>query len=158
MFKKSFYIFLTALLGLLLFFILHRIAVFFYLYLLAGGYMTTDMTFYQFLVLDYATLFVAMGLGVWYGIWLGMYWFRKVYEEGTHGGFVHHLNVTYFGGSKPKAAALERKIEAVKESLEDDLWKLEDLAKETAQMAEEPKPIKRRVVRKRAPRKTKVLS
>ena len=153
MFKKSFYIFLTALLGLLLFFILHRVAFFFYLYLLAGGYMTTDMTYYQFLVLDYSTLFVAMGVGVWYGIWLGMYWFRKVYEEGSHGGFIYHLNTHYFGGSKPKT--LEKKIEVVRHQLEDDLWKLEDLAKETVAMAEEPKPIKRRVVRKRAPKKAK---
>jgi hypothetical protein len=85
-----------------------------------------------------------------------MYWFRKVYEEGTHGGFVHHLNTTYFGSSEPKAVV--RKIEVVKEKLEEDLWQLEDLAKETLQMAEAPKPIKRKVVRKRAPRKTKAVS
>jgi len=154
--KKSFYIFLTSLLGLLLFFILHRIVVFFYLYMLAGGYLTTDMTYYQFLVLDYATLFVVMALGVWYGIWLGMYWFRKVYEEGSHGGFVHQIKMSYFGGRTPKT--LEKKIVAVRQRLESDLWQLEDLAKETVSIAEQPKPIKRKVVRKRAPRKAKTLN
>ena len=155
MFKKSLYLFLTALLGMLLFFILHRIVIFFYLYLLAGGYITTDMSFYQFLVLDYASLLVVMVLGVWYGIWLGSYWFRKVYVEGSHRGFVQHLKMgNYWNQAPPKN--LEKKIIAVKHRLEDDLWQLEDLAKETVQQAEELGPLKRKVVRKRVVRKAKV--
>ena len=154
MFKKSLYIFLTALLGVLLFLMLHRIWVFFYLYLLAGNYITTSLNYYQFLVLDYTTLLMAMVLGAWYGIWLGMYWFRKVYEEGSHGGFIQHINTRYYGAAPKK---LETKMVQVRQKLENDLWQLEDLAKESLAQVKRPQAIKRAVARKRAPRKAKAV-
>lgn len=151
--KKSLYIFLTSLLGVLLFLILHRLVIFFYFYLLAGGYMTASMSYLQFLVVDYFTLVLVLLFGAWYGIWLGMYWFEKVYVEKSHGGFVHHVSNNYFSRT-PKN--LENRISAVKQKIEKDLWQLEDLTDASLKaVAATPAPIKRRVVRKTAPKKLK---
>src|SRR6185369_1300313 len=94
--KKSLYVFMTSLLGVLLFLILHRIVVFFYLFSIAGGYIGTSFNYIQFIALDYFTITITMLLGAWYGTWLGLYWYGKVYEEGSHMGFIHHLASNYF--------------------------------------------------------------
>jgi hypothetical protein len=155
--RKSLYLFLTALLGTLLFLIVHRVVFFVYIYMLGAGILTTGMDYMQFLAIEYFSLTITLMLGAWYGIWLGLYWYEKVYEEKSHKGFVHHLAVNYFPGSKPKA--LESQMAQVKEHLEENLWQLENLAKSEANLSAsiEPEPIKRRVVRKRAPRKLSSL-
>lgn len=151
--KKSLYLFLTSLLGVLLFLIVHRIVFFLFIYTISEGYVTLSMDFLQFLAIEYITLVIWLLLGSWYGIWLGLYWFEKVYEEGSHGGLVHHIAANYFPVSRPKN--LEGKMAEVKQRLESNLWQLEDLAETaaTSQLAPDPKPIKRRVVRKKAPKK-----
>ncbi len=154
MVKKSLYIFLTSLLGVLLFLILHRLCVFFYFYLLAGGYVTAGMSYLQFLVLDYFTLLIVLMFGAWYGIWLGMYWFEKVYVEKSHGGFMHHVSNKYLFRT-PKN--LESKMSTLKKKIENDLWRLEDLAEAGIKVVTTPAPIKRRVVRKTAPKKLKTV-
>jgi hypothetical protein len=151
--RKSLYLFLTALLGTLLFLIVHRVVFFVYIYMLGAGILTTGMDYMQFLAIEYFSLTITLMLGAWYGIWLGLYWYEKVYEEKSHKGFVHHLATKYFPGSKPQV--LENRMALVKERLEENLWQLENLAKNEAGLSAsiEPKPIKRRVVRKKAPRK-----
>ena len=153
--KKSLYVFLTSLLGVLMFLILHRVVVFFYLYLLAGGYISTSMDYYQFLALDYFSLVITLMLGAWYGIWLGLYWYGRVYEEMSHGGIVRHIHSKYFNFSQPKSMA--GKMNEVKQRLRTDMWEMEDLVKTSAAMAEtfKPTPIKRRIVRKAAPKKVR---
>jgi hypothetical protein len=151
--KKSFYILLSAILGMLLFLMLDRIAVFFYLFLIAGGFISANINFAAFAVLDYFFSLLFCLLGAWYGIWLGLYWFRRVYEEGSHGGVIDHITKNYFFPHPPKQ--LDTKISAVRERLEKDLWQLEDLATETLVRTVSPKPIKRRIVRKKAPKKLK---
>lgn len=149
--------FLTALLGTLLFLIAHRVVYFVYIYMLDSGITTTGISYVQFLAIEYFTLTITMMLGAWYGIWLGLFWYEKVYEEKSHKGLVHHIATNYFPSPKPKI--LESRMSQVKERLEDNLWQLEDLAKDAAvsQVATEPKPIKRRVVRKKAPKKLSSL-
>ncbi len=115
--------------------------------------MTASMSYLQFLVVDYFTLVLVLLFGAWYGIWLGMYWFEKVYVEKSHGGFVHHVSNNYFSRT-PKN--LENRISAVKQKIEKDLWQLEDLTDASLKaVAATPAPIKRRVVRKTAPKKLK---
>lgn len=151
--KKSLYIFLSCLLGVFLFFSLHRIAVFFYLYSVINGSLATTFVYWRFLLFDYFTLAITLMAGAWYGIWLGGYWFSKIYEEGSHGGLTHHLVTTYWPHKQPKS--LTSKISSVREHLEKDLWQLEDLAKksEAISVSVNPSPKVRRVVRKRAPKK-----
>jgi hypothetical protein len=155
MFKKAFYLFLTALLGVLLFMMLDRIAVFFYLYLVAGNYIANGAVYIQFYALDYIILTIAMMLGGWYGIWLGLYWYEKVYEQNVHRGFVHHLVMNYFPQSKPKSLTL--KMSAVKDRLEDDLLQLDKLAKAKIAATDAPLPIKRKIVRRAAPKRLNTL-
>ncbi len=147
------YLFLTAVLGTLLFLIVHQVAFFIYIYMLATGVLSANFSYEQFLVIEYFSMTICLMLGAWYGIWLGLYWYQKVYEEKSHRGFVHHFSANYFPGFKPKA--LEGRMAEVKERLEENLWQLEDLAKSAAASLPviEPKPIKRRMVRKRAPKK-----
>jgi len=155
--KKSLYLFLTALLGTLLFLTVHQVAYFIYIYMLGTGLATSGMSYVEFLAVEYFTLTITMMLGAWYGIWLGLYWYEKVYEEKSHRGFVHHLAVNYFPGSRSRAP--EGRIAEVRERLEENLWQLEKLAQRGAAFtpAIEPKPIKRRVVRKKAPKKINSL-
>ena len=151
--KKSLYLFLTALLGTLLFLIVHQIVFFVYIYMLGTGVVAAGISYNQFLAVEYFSLTIVMMLGAWYGIWLGLYWYKKVYEEKSHWGFVHHLSTKYFPRREPRA--LESRMAQVREHLEENLWQLEDLAKtaEVFKPVVEPKPIKRRVVRKKAPKK-----
>jgi hypothetical protein len=135
-----------------LFLILHRIVVFAYLYLLAAGYVSAGIDYYSFLAWDYITLIFTLILGAWYGIWLGLYWYSKVYEEQSHGGFVQHLSQKYFPAQiKPKY--LSSQMSQIKARLQTDLLELEDLAKDTSTVTQKPVAIKRRVLRKRAPKK-----
>ncbi len=147
--KKSLYLFLCSLLGVFLFLILHRIGVVVYLYLLSQGIGVASFRYWDFLVLDYMSLLVALLLGAWYGIWLGLYWYEKVYEEKSHGGFADHIARHIWPMRSPKA--LETKVAQVKERLEEDLWQLEELAERV--VVENPKPKVRKVVRKRLSKK-----
>jgi hypothetical protein len=155
--KKAFYIFLSSLLGVLIFLILHRAIIFIYLYLVSGGYFADSFNYWNFLFWDYITLIFSLMLGAWYGIWLGMSWHEAVYVQKNHGGFVEHLASHYWLGGRPKN--LETKIITVKQRLDKDLSQLEDLAKaDTAVEVVKPQAKVRRVVRKRAPKKLNSLT
>src|ERR1700722_11515309 len=128
--KKSLYIFLSSIMGALLFLILHQIIVFLYSVALSTDYadLSFGFSYMEFVAFEYLTLIFVLLAGAWYGIWLGLYWYEKVYEEGSHGGGVNHVASNYFPRSK-KNFKLEAKMEAVKKDLETNLWELEDLAK-----------------------------
>jgi hypothetical protein len=149
--KKALYVFMSSLLGILLFFILQRVGVFIYLYLLAAGYIDSFTNFDKFLVVDYLTLSFAFVAGGWYGAWLGLFWFEKVYVENSHGGLVRHISDNFFTLGRPKS--IPAKMVAVKRRLETDLWELESLAKSSTAENKSSQPKIRRVVRKRAPKK-----
>ena len=151
-FRKSLYIFLTALLGVLMFMLLERLAAFFYWYLLAGSYITTGQSYLQIAMLDYIILVLAMMFGAWYGVWLGLFWYRKIYEEESHPGLVGHLAAHYFprpGFAAPKGVA------ELKKRLAADLSQLETVAAVHLETIPGPTPIKRKIVRKKAPKKLK---
>ena len=149
--KKSFYLFLTSLLGVLLFLTLHRIAFFFYFYLLAAGYVRNGLDYYQLFALEYFSLMIFLMFGIWYGIWLGLGWFSKVYEEKSHGGFVDHLATKVF--SSGRDAGLEAKLAAAKARLESDVAKVEELAEAALEKRAASEPIKRKVVKKKTVKK-----
>jgi len=155
--KKSFYVFLSAILGVLLFLVLHRIIIFIYLLLSYEDYQTFGMnlTYLQYLALDYITLTLAMFGGLWYGIWLGLYWYEKVYEEGSHKGFVHHLAANLWGRKTYSDTKLEHKLNAAKEKMEKGLWEMEGLVKGAELKVN--KTIKKTIVRKSVSRKSKTV-
>ena len=156
-FRKSLYIFLTALLGVLMFMLLERLAAFFYWYLLAGSYIPTSLSYLQIAMFDYIFLVLAMMFGAWYGVWLGLYWYRKIYEEESHPGLVGHLAAHYFprpGFAAPKGVAeyiVRIRIPAGVLTAE----QLETVAAVHLETIPGPTPIKRKIVRKKAPKKLK---
>ena len=149
MFKKSLYIYLTGLLGVLLFLILHRIAAFAYLLLLYTDYahFSFGLSFFDITVLDYFTLILVMLLGGWYGVWLGVYWYEAVYE-GTHGGFFGHV-IRHYWPNRKKVYGLSNKISAAADKLEHEAWELDDVAKKVDQIATADVMPKKRVVRRK---------
>lgn len=154
--KKSLYVFLSSLLGVFLFFILHRAILFLYLYLVGDGYFVYTFVYWRLLAIDYITLVLTLMGGAWYGVWLGLYWYGKIYEEGSHGGFADHLVRSYWSGQNPKT--LGAKIATVKEHIEKDLWDLESLAKSTTKsVIVSPEPKVRKIIRKQAPKKLKTI-
>ena len=96
--RKSLYLFLTALLGTLLFLTVHQVAYFIYIYMLGTGLATSGMSYVEFLAVEYFTLTITMMLGAWYGIWLGLYWYEKVYEEKSHRGLCAPFGGKLFSG------------------------------------------------------------
>lgn len=91
--------------------------------------------------------------GGWYGIWLGMYWYEKVYGENSRGGFVDNLSRHLFLGRKD--GKLEAQLAAAKERVEEDVWQLEDLADAAVAEVAAAKPARRKIVRKPAAKKVK---
>jgi len=156
--KKSLYVFLSSMLGALLFLTIHRVLLFLYLIFISADYgrFAPRISYLEFLALDLFTMMVALLLGAWYGIWLGMSWFEKVYEVGSHGGLVSHIVEHYW--PKPRQNYhLKSKIGEVQKKLERDLSQLKDLASASPASIASPEPIKKTIVRKRAPSKLKAL-
>lgn len=147
--KKSLYIFLCALLGALLFMVLHQLIAFVYFILLSFGFNTLSfgMSGLQILALDYFTLILVLLAGFWYGIWLGLYWYNLVYEEKSHQGMLKALNQRLRQISVKKNVSSQ--ITNVAQHVESEMWQLEDLAQELPQERVVTVPVKRRVTKPR---------
>ncbi len=151
--KKSLYLFLSSLLGVMLFLTIHRIIIFLLLIFSgASGNLYYGLSSLGFSAIDYLTLIITLMLGAWYGIWVGSYWYGKVYEEKIHGGVVSFFANRYWSG---KVGHLRRQMAVTASHLENDIWDLEDLVKElpAAASAKPGKVMKRRIARKRTPKK-----
>lgn len=151
--RRPTYIFLSALLGMLLFLILHRIVIFF---ILAGAYFNNasgliGFNYLHFLAWDYLTLILVLLFGAWYGIWVGTYWYDKVYESKIHGGFISHLAAGR--RQEVQRELLGEKLDELSENVKEEIWELEQLNKKVAKATRTPRPVKRRVVRKRPAKK-----
>lgn len=85
--KKSFYVFLTSLLGILLFVTIQKSISLIGIILLNYNYSLysfgTNPT--QVHALSIASMMLALFLGGWYGVWIGLHWYRVVYEQGNSG-------------------------------------------------------------------------
>ncbi len=107
--KKSLYIFLCSLLGVLLFITLQHSILLLYVTLVVLQFgVTTPLD--QLLAVNYATLVVCVFLGGWYGAWLGLYWYALVYESGSRKGFVHHLAQRLFTIANTQSGARASKL------------------------------------------------
>lgn len=110
--KKSLYVFLTSLLGILLFATIQKS-----LALIGIILLNIDYSFYslgtnpsQVHALNIATMMLALFLGGWYGVWIGLHWYHMVYEQGN-GGWLHGFSGGLFHhGSKSGAHKPAEKI------------------------------------------------
>lgn len=148
--KKSVYVFLCSLLGVLLFLVLHRIGMMLYVLLVIYGVFQWASTaaYIQFLAFDYVTLLLAMLCGSWYGIWLGNYWYEQVYELGAWSGAWRHFRHQLMP-AKTRHTDLRNRVEVVKQQLAEDLSHAQLLVGEIPQEILKPIAIKRRAVRKK---------
>ena len=121
-----------------MFLTLHRIVVFIFLYLIASGYLQTSLSYRGFLVVEYFTLFLALLFGAWYGIWIGLHWFKKVYEERVHIGYLDHLNSQLFPDDNEKLMLL---LERAKERLQADAEQVEELEEVVIEKTEPSAPV-----------------
>lgn len=149
--KKSLYVFLCSLLGMLVFLILHRLFVFFCLLVASAnpGLLGGNITYLEAMALDFFTLIIVLLLGMWYGIALGLRWYEAVYEKGEHGGFVDHIVMAYWPSFQANYN-LEDKVKSIARELKDDVLELEHLTKTIKPTVKQSPPIRRRVVRKKA--------
>ncbi|MBL8030362.1 MAG: hypothetical protein JNN11_03880 [Candidatus Doudnabacteria bacterium] len=144
-FRRSIYLILSGLMGLLIFFILHRIAIFLYLLIVTSA--DVFFEYNTFLLWDYITLSFSMVVGLVYGMWIGEYWYKVVYHENTHNGLIDHIGSFFTGKSKSKPEIFENKLEHVALRLENNLNDLEALAKQAPAFLRQKtsvKPLKTR--------------
>lgn len=147
--KKSVYVFLCSLMGVLLFLILDRIAVLSYLILVMYGvfHWSGNYSYIEFVAIDYIVVFFAMFCGSWYGIWLGTYWYQQVYELGAIKGAFGHLRHRLFP-AKPGYGDLKTRVEELKQELSEDLSEAQVLVRQMPKEILNPEPLKRRAPRK----------
>jgi hypothetical protein len=151
--RKSLYIFLSCILGSMLFLILHRLVYFVYSMLLDRAYsiFSFGLSPLEFMALDYLTMILAFLLGGWYGIWLGIYWYDMVYEKGYAGGLVDHVASHVFHSQPTHVPSANNiRILATTRKIEHDLDELESLADTGKVELKSPAPIKRKIARKPA--------
>ncbi len=81
--RKALYLFLTSLLGMILLLMLHRSL--FVIYDVMGSFFPGTPLFSldarMVFTVDFISMLVAMFIGGWYGIWLGLDWYKMIYEE-----------------------------------------------------------------------------
>lgn len=95
--RKALYLFLTSILGILLLLMLHRSL--FVIYDILGSFFPDNLFFTAdprvVFNVDFFTMLITIFLGGWYGIWLGLDWYKMIYEEREgrewfHGFLPHH--------------------------------------------------------------------
>lgn len=113
--KKSFYIFLCAMLGMMLFVLLQRSL------LLLGFLFGFNVLAPAIQQLDYVSFLLFLFSGLWYGIWLGLHWYGAVYERREVRGFIHSLF-----GHRPLLRGSDRSSRT---------WNVEDLLRDSEDSA-----------------------
>jgi hypothetical protein len=173
--RKALYLFLTSLLGIILFLMLHRSL--FVIYDVMGSFFPGNPIFSAdtrtVFTFDFISMLVAMFIGGWYGIWLGLDWYKMIYEEREgrewfHGFLPHnwrgyHARRQHKAVHKPEASprqmnaqgptALSRRIESFasfRAAPRDNAWSFDDV--EAPSSVAKPKrkvATKKRVAKKR---------
>lgn len=165
---KALYIFLCSILGLILFMIFHRALVVIYYLVLDNNFQkfSFGMTAGDIQILDFLTMLVALFLGGWYGVWLGLHWYNLVYEGEHQPGLFHGFIPHHWRKSERARRSAERapvlttkpvhvpvagsdkafeKLASMKTNLP---WDLDDLGDSDVKLVR--KPVRKRVARKSA--------
>lgn len=140
--KKALYIFLTALLGVLLFLTVQRSLSLIVVLLLNLDYARYSLGTnpLQIHALNYVSIMLAVFFGGWYGVWLGLHWYEIVYEKGS-GGLLHGLTSSWFSSDKksspvkivekPKAVEPSVKVQSSQRGVDSigssGAWDFEDI-------------------------------
>ncbi|QQS23219.1 hypothetical protein IPM19_01485 [bacterium] len=166
--RKALYVFLTTLLGVLIFLMFHR-AVFVIYDILASFYPNSpafDIAPNILFGIDFYTMLLAVVLGGWYGVWLGLDWYKMIYEERGvtrwfHGFLPHnlrghrsHKQNTHKPASVPKQITVKtssprvESFESFRRTAANTAWSFDDVEKAPAKPKRKA-PAKKRVAKKR---------
>ncbi len=134
--KKALYLFLCAVLGIIMFSFIQQSFWIIYVDLAAAGYLPQLNALNP---LPLVTLLAAFLLGMWYGIWLGLYWYEIVYERGGARWFY-----AFSGRGKKTAPASAERLPWEKPGTssraDSSRWRLDDLLNDTSKLVPEPEP------------------
>lgn len=173
--RKALYLFLSSLLGMILVLMFHRSV--FVIYEILGDFFPRqqwlNLPYYHIAVADFLTMLLAMFIGGWYGIWLGLHWYKLVYEDrrvrSWFHGFVPHTWRSHKVKDNPSqtaATGMPRKIVATSNSDSDDVfqtmratgikpvWSFEDFKKVETNETPKKRVARKRTVKKRVVKKT----
>lgn len=169
--RKALYVFLTTLLGVLIFLMLHR-AIFVIYDILASFYPNSAVFAIEPSIvfsIDFYTMLFAVALGGWYGAWLGLDWYKMIYEERGvtrwfHGFLPHNFRGHRSHGSQnaaqhkpvsvPKQIVVKsssprvESFESFRRAVADTAWSFDDVEKTPAKPKRKA-PAKKRAVKKR---------
>lgn len=172
--KKALYLFLSSLLGMILVLMFHRSV--FLIYDMLGDFFPRqqllNLPYYYVAVADFTTLLLAMFIGGWWGIWLGLNWYKMVYEDRHvrswfHGFLPHAWRSHKVKDSSAQASAtgMPRKITATSDSSDvfqtmratgiKPVWSFEDFKNVESKTEPKKRAVKKRVVKKRVKKSTK---
>lgn len=184
--RKALYLFLSSLLGILLLQMLHRSL--FAIYDILGNFFPQqswlNLDFYTLSIIDFSTVILFMFIGGWYGIWLGLHWYKQIYEDrevtSWFHGFVPHnwrsqkvrtqseIALSPTQGSAPKKLVVNPKpsdgFQTFRSAMTKPIWNFDEIkpvSKKTVEVTESTpatlvqRPVvKKRVVKKRVAKKT----
>lgn len=167
--RKALYLFLSSLLGMILILMFHRAV--FVIYDILGDFyprlFLLNQPYYYVAAADFLTMLLAMFIGGWYGIWLGLHWYKIVYEDKDkrtwfHGFLPHHWRYKKVKDSPVAAAATGKPRQIIATSAPSDgfqtmransirpVWSFDDFK------SVETKPASKKRVVKKAPAKKRV--
>ncbi len=151
--KKSLYVFLCSIMGMLLFLILHRLGALAYFSLTGSDlYQGLRGDMLLELALEYFTLFFFILAGSWYGIWLGLGWYNMVYENPDcmlcKTGFISHIVREYWPKDKSKSHITE-KVKLLSQQIENKTNEPQIFSKPHVKLVlKKPKAIRKKIIRK----------
>ncbi len=129
--RKSLYVFLCSLLGVMLFMMLQKSALLLLTLLLNAQGEQASLIGSDIQVFDTVTYVLALFFGGWYGVWLGLHWYDIVYENGQGGimrnMFSHVKGMSQLAGNRPARPTSERPSQSVPRH--EPRWQFDDLVK-----------------------------
>lgn len=177
--RKALYIFLTSLMGMLLLLMFHRSV--FVIYEILGNFFPDQklltLPWHVVVSLDFFTMILAIFIGGWYGVWLGLNWYKIVYEDRGvtrwfHGFIPHHwregsgttrsakaesqeVTLAKSLSSVPKRIVVHPRIESFstfRNSKPEQAWSFDEVASPISKPVKKS-PAKKRVAKKRVAKK-----
>ena len=177
--RKALYVFLSSLLGMLLLLMFHRST--FVIYEIIGDFYPAQVWLnlpYEYVVMaDFFTMLLAMFIGGWYGVWLGLNWYTIVYEDKAVTRWFHGFIPHNWRDSNPKNQRAESQEQTLAKSIgsvpkrivvtprmesfetfrsrrPDTSWNFDDVAETPVPKVAKKAPAKKRVAKKRVAKKT----
>lgn len=129
-FKRAFYVFLSGLMGVLLFLVMQRSIWLLWVIFFSHSPAMTSLQIVDdsqgYVLLDSITLVLAVVFGGWYGVWLGLHWYDVAYVEKTYKGLITRF-VGFVSVKSPKKTKVSMKSSPVQNEYA-AFWNIQDVS------------------------------